>query len=78
MKFLIALALTSIASSALAEKDYIAKLNEDGKYCARVEIQSVGHTTTTRRKCRTIEEWIEAGYVISEKKSQEADGEFLP
>lgn len=69
MKFLLALALSSIASLAFAEKDYTAKLDEDGKYCARVEVTGVNGITTRKRKCRTIEEWKEAGYVISEKKS---------
>ena len=49
------------------EKSYVARLNDDGKYCARVEVQSVGATTTRRTKCRTIEEWVAKGYLVNEE-----------
>ena len=59
--------LIAVPSLALAEKDYTAKLNEEGKYCARVEVVGVAGITNFKRKCRTIEEWEEAGYTVSKK-----------
>jgi hypothetical protein len=49
------------------EKSYTAKEREDGKFCARVEVQ-VGMHTIKRTKCRTLKEWEEAGYVVSAKE----------
>jgi hypothetical protein len=46
------------------EKSYIARLNDDGKYCARIKVQTAGFTTARRTKCRTIAEWSEKGYVV--------------
>lgn len=48
------------------EKSYVARMNDDGKYCARVEIQGVGTTTQRRLKCRTIEQWEAKGYEVTE------------
>lgn len=56
-------ALMSAPVSA-GEKSYVARLNDDGKYCARVQVQSVGLTTARRTKCRTIAEWADKGYVV--------------
>ena len=71
MKIVIALATLLFSSLAFADKDYTAKVNEDGKYCARVEVAGINGITTRKRKCRTIEQWEAAGYIVSEKKSQE-------
>ena len=48
------------------EKSYVARLNDAGKYCAKVEIQGVGTTTQRRLKCRTIEQWEAKGYEVTE------------
>ena len=45
-----------------------AKLNEDGKYCARIEVRSVAGLTTRKKKCRTLEEWEKAGYTVTPKQ----------
>jgi len=47
-----------------ADDSYVARLNDDGKYCARVKVQTVGLTTARRTKCRTIAEWSEKGYLV--------------
>jgi len=70
-KFVVAVCLAASGTamftpSAFAgERDYIARMNEEGLYCARVQIQTVGLAHTTRTKCRTLTEWEEAGYVVS-------------
>lgn len=66
-----------IAGSALiggnaqaAPSSYDAKVNEDGKFCAKVEI-SVGNHILKREKCRTLEEWKAKGYVVTDPATQE-------
>lgn len=58
------LAPTVFAGEAI---DYTAKLNEDGKYCAKVKIDRIGTGAGSieRTKCRTIKGWENAGYKIS-------------
>lgn len=72
MKKALTLLLLTLPFSAFAEKDYVAKLDDDGKYCARVEVQTIGSLPAKKRFCRTLEEWKEAGYAVSApvKKSQ--------
>lgn len=65
---LTALGLALMSSTAFAESiDYVAKVNEDGKFCARVEIATVTGTRMVK-KCRTLKEWEAAGYTVSTKK----------
>lgn len=63
------LSLSFLAPTVFAgeEIDYTAKLNEDGKYCAKVEVERIGfgNGTITRTKCRTLKGWENAGYKIS-------------
>lgn len=66
-----------IAGSALmggiahaAPNSYDAKVNEDGKFCAKVEI-AVGNHIIKRTKCRTLAEWKEKGYVVTDPATQE-------
>ena len=74
---LLALLVPSLAFAGDG-KSYNAEINEEGKFCARVEIQSYTGTRM-KTKCRTIEEWRKAGYLVSEpveelsqsKKNQE-------
>lgn len=66
MKNLFALACLLIAvPSFAAPKSYVTKQNEEGLYCARVEMTTVGLTKISRTKCRTIEEWKDAGYEVT-------------
>ena len=61
---LLALLVPSLAFAGDG-KSYNAEINEEGKFCARVEIQSYTGTRM-KTKCRTIEEWRKAGYLVSE------------
>ena len=65
MNKLILLALL-VPSLVLADdgKSYTAKINEDGKFCARVEMTTVAGIKTFKRKCRSLDEWREAGYLV--------------
>lgn len=56
---------TALMSTPVQAADsYVARMNDEGKYCARVKVQTVGFTTATRTKCRTLEQWEEMGYVV--------------
>lgn len=50
------------------ETDYVAKANEDGKFCAKIEVRGPAGLTTRKTKCRTIAEWEAAGYKVSAKE----------
>jgi hypothetical protein len=50
------------------EQDYVAKANEDGKFCARIEVRGPAGLTHKKTKCRTIAEWEAAGYKVSAKE----------
>jgi len=66
MKNLFALVCLMIAApSFAAPKSYVTEQNEEGLYCARVEMTTVGMTKVNRTKCRTIEGWQNAGYEVS-------------
>jgi len=65
MKKLIALCCAIIAPSAFAVDDYRATINEEGEFCAKVKI-NIGTAFITTRKCRTLEEWVEAGYTVTD------------
>lgn len=49
-------------------QDYVAKATEDGKFCARVEVRGPAGLTVKKLKCRTIQEWKDAGYRVSAKE----------
>jgi len=66
-KIIIAMCLVAgWSQTAFGYDSYIARINEDGKYCARVEVQSVGLSSQMRTKCRTLSQWEAAGYEITE------------
>ena len=69
MKKIIALVCLLIALPAAAKPvvEETAKLNENGEYCARIEMRGAAGLTVRKTKCRTIEEWKEAGYEVSAK-----------
>jgi len=56
------------SQSVLSQESYVATLNEDGEYCAKVRIQTIGSSYITRLKCRTLDQWEEMGYVVSAKE----------
>jgi hypothetical protein len=62
-------AASLVAQSVLAdEQDYVAKATEDGKFCARIEVRGPAGLTVKKMKCRTIQEWKDAGYKVSAKE----------
>ena len=61
-----ALAVFSSPEAVADEKiSYTAKENENGKFCAKVEVQNLAGGTSRRMKCRTLEQWKAKGYEIS-------------
>lgn len=57
--------------SAQAATDYVARLNEEGLYCAKVKVTTIGMTTASRTYCRTLEGWEKAGYLVGQKEVNE-------
>jgi len=75
-KMIMAACATLIAMPALAtERSYTAQEQEDGKFCARVQIQTVGLAHVTRTKCRTLAEWEEAGYIVTLPETAQTEKE---
>ena len=63
------LAAMGLSSVAMAEpKDYVARLNDDGLYCARVETVSINGLTQRKTRCRTLEQWEARGYIVDLSK----------
>ena len=61
-----ALGLSSVATAE--PKDYVARLNDDGLYCARVETVGINGLTQRKTRCRTLEQWEAKGYIINTAK----------
>jgi len=58
-----ALMFSVISLSAFADKaafSYAAKVNDDGKYCARIEVRDYSGTRS-KLKCRTLAQWEARG-----------------
>jgi len=69
--FVVAVSLLSagLVSTATAEpKDYVARLNDDGLYCARVETIGINGLKQRKTRCRTLEQWEARGYVVNLSK----------
>ena len=68
MKLISPLAVLAVlfsASSFAEPVDYTAKVNDKGKFCAKVEIYSASRGYTMKRKCRSLSEWKAAGYTVT-------------
>jgi len=69
MKLIFSLAIFSVlfSSQSLAQEsvDYVAKANDSGKFCAKVEVYAAGRGYIMKRKCRTLSQWEAAGYKVS-------------
>jgi hypothetical protein len=70
MKKFIALFCVLFALPASAEIfSYTAKVKElengEVRYCAKVQVATVGHTYINRTKCRTLDAWKAMGYEVS-------------
>jgi len=70
-KFVIAACLVALSPVVLAETDYVARLNEDGKYCARVKTTGLNGLTQTKTFCRTLKQWEAKGYTVGAKEVSE-------
>lgn len=73
MKKLIAAICVILATPAFADVEFRAKLQENGEYCARVELEGPGAMRFSKIKCRTLEEWKEAGYNIKTVNGTEVE-----
>ena len=70
-KVVVAVCLAVLSPVVLAETDYVARLNEDGKYCARVKIEGLNGLTQRKKFCRTLEQWEAKGYTVGAKEVSE-------
>lgn len=69
--FVVAASLLSVGfmSTATAEtKDYVARLNDNGLYCARVETIGINGLKSRKTRCRSIEQWEAHGYIVDLSK----------
>jgi len=55
-------------------KSYVAKANDEGEFCAKVEVRGPAGLPTRKTKCRTIAEWEAAGYDVSTTPVIEFEG----
>lgn len=63
MKNLVAFVCLFASAGALAVSDsYVARLNDEGKYCAKVNVGIV--TPYFKTKCYTLEQWEEHGFTV--------------
>ena len=60
--------MTSAASFAGQPEDYVARLNEEGLYCARVKTTGINGLMVRKTRCRTLEQWEAHGYIINVTK----------
>ena len=63
---LIALPVAASPQPAVQET---AKLTEDGKYCARIEVRGAAGLVSRKKVCRTLKEWEKAGYTVTAPKA---------
>lgn len=68
------LVASGFAGTASAEaKDYVARLNDNGLYCARVETVGINGLPQRKTRCRTLEGWKKAGYLVGQKEVSEVE-----
>jgi hypothetical protein len=66
MKLKVMVVASALMFSVVADKaafSYAAKVNDDGKYCARIEVRDYSGTRS-KLKCRTLAQWEARGYTI--------------
>ena len=72
---------TLFTTAATAEESYTTQVNDQGKFCARVKMRTTGFNYVHRTKCRTLEEWEKAGYIVTlpiEQAQQEQEEDEQP
>ena len=66
-KFIATICLSVMSATTFAITDsYVARLNEEGKYCAKVNVGIVG-APYFKTKCYTLEGWEEHGFKVETK-----------
>ncbi|MEJ6669927.1 MAG: hypothetical protein ACJASJ_001593 [Candidatus Azotimanducaceae bacterium] len=68
------LILATFSLTGLADDEtvsYAAKVNDDGKYCARIEVRDYSGVRS-KLKCRTLAQWEARGYTIQVPAPQSA------
>jgi hypothetical protein len=73
MKKLVTALCVMFAVPAFADVEFRAKLQDNGEYCARVELEGPGAMRFTKVKCRTLEEWKQSGYDVKTVDGQEVE-----
>ena len=73
MKKLVAAVCVMLAIPAFADVEFVAKLREDGRYCARIQLEGPGAMIYSKTKCRTIEEWKSKGYEVKTTDGTEVE-----
>ncbi len=63
-KVLLLAGLLAAAQNTFATEEYTAKVNDEGKFCARIKQTTVGAVYTYRTKCRTLQEWRDRGWNV--------------
>lgn len=63
-KFAVTICLFALSATSSAVTDsYVARLNDEGKYCAKVNVGIVG-APYFKTKCYTLEGWEDRGFVV--------------
>lgn len=62
----LALSLQSPAQAEELSYTAVQKSADSEVFCARVKVQHVGNTSGRRTKCRTLAQWENAGYVVTQ------------
>lgn len=66
MKTFAAFACLFVSAGALAvPHSYVARLNDEGKYCAKIDVGVV--TPYHKTKCYSLEQWKENGFTVEVK-----------
>jgi len=59
-----ALMTTAASFASTGPEDYVARLNEEGLYCARIKTTGINGLTLRKTRCRTLEQWEAKGYIV--------------
>lgn len=64
-KFVATFCLLTLSAASLAITDsYVARINDQGEYCAKINVGIV--TPYFKTKCYTLEQWKEQGFTVEE------------
>ena len=79
-KLIMAACAILLTPTVLAADSYTAKQSDTNPqvFCAKVEIQPVGVGRITRTRCRTLEQWEKAGYVVTQPQTEAQEANEQP